>query len=387
MRILLVAAYRNDKQESMQRFAAVMARGLSEGGHTVRTIRAPAVFGRLLPSPTGLGKWLGYIDKFLLFPALLKAAARRADVVHFCDHSNPFYSRYVGRIPHVVTCHDVIPIANALGELQDHRMPWTGKILQRMIMKGLVRAQHVACVSAHTEKELLRLTGRDPGTTTRVSNGLNYPYRLMGLKEAGERLRSLGVSGRFLLHVGGNQWYKNRLGVLKIFAEVIQHPAAAELKLVMVGKGWTGAMRDFVHASGLADKVVELQGVGNEDLGALYSSAVALLFPSLQEGFGWPIVEAQACGCPVFTSNRAPMTEVGGNAAVYFDPTQTTAAADTILQHLPRVQEMRQAGLENAKRFRTEAMIAGYVALYQKLCPSRAPARMAAAYLSSETGG
>jgi glycosyltransferase involved in cell wall biosynthesis len=146
-------------------------------------------------------------------------------------------------------------------------------------------------------------------------------------------------------------------------------------------------MRDFVHAGGLADKVVELQGVGNEDLGALYSSAVASLFPSLQEGFGWPIVEAQACGCPVFTSNRAPMTEVGGNAAVYFDPTQITSAADTIIQHLPRVQEMRQAGLENAKRFRTEAMIAGYVALYQTLCPGRAPVRMAAAYLSSETGG
>jgi glycosyltransferase involved in cell wall biosynthesis len=98
-------------------------------------------------------------------------------------------------------------------------------------------------------------------------------------------------------------------------------------------------------------------------------------------------VEAQACGCPVFTSNRAPMTEVGGNAAVYFDPSQTAAAAETIIRHLPRVQEMRQAGLENAKRFRTEAMIAGYVALYQTLCPGRAPVRMAAAYLSSETGG
>lgn len=372
MRILLVAAYRNDKQESMQRFADVMARGLSEAGHTVRTIRAPAVFGRLMPSPTGLGKWLGYIDKFLVFPPLLKAAARKADVVHFCDHSNPFYSRYAGRVPNVVTCHDIIPIANALGELRDHRMPWTGKLLQRMLLRGLARAQYVACVSAHTEKELLRLTGRDPATTARVYNGLNYPYTRMDESKAAQRLRALGVSGRFLLHVGGNQWYKNRLGVLKIFAEVIRHDAAAELKLVLAGKTWTEAMREFVQANGLADRVVELMEVKNEDLRALYSSAVALVFPSLQEGFGWPILEAQACGCPVFTSNRPPMTEVGGNAAVYFDPTDTKVAAEAIILNLPRLRDIGRAGVGNAEQSSTKAMIADYVALYQML--GRSPA-------------
>ena len=259
MRILLVAAYLNDERESMQRFAAILSQGLSERGLSVRTIRPPAVVGRLKSSPTGFGKWLGYVNKFLIFPWLLKAAGRQADVVHFCDHSHLFYWRYTGGIPHVVTCHDVTAIRNALGELHENQVPWTGRIYQRMLLNGLKRAQHVACVSTHTQDELFRLTGRAPGTTRRIYNGLNYPYRRVRGHEATERLRCLGVDGRFLIHVGGNQWYKNRLGVLKIFTDLIQHPGVPELKLVMVGKRWTRAMYDWVQCHGLSDRVLELE--------------------------------------------------------------------------------------------------------------------------------
>jgi glycosyltransferase involved in cell wall biosynthesis len=98
----------------------------------------------------------------------------------------------------------------------------------------------------------------------------------------------------------------------------------------------------------------------------LYSHAAGLIFPSLQEGFGWPILEAQACGCPVFTSNRAPMTEVGGDAAVYFDPTNPQAAAQVIAAAMNRRNEIKMLGLRNVSRFSAEAMLDGYLASYQK---------------------
>ena len=106
--------------------------------------------------------------------------------------------------------------------------------------------------------------------------------------------------------------------------------------LVMVGKPWTAEMRRFILEHGMSDVTMELTGVDNEDLRALYSTATMMLFPSLQEGFGWPIVEAQACGCPVATSGRSPMDEVGGDAAIYIDPENPESAAAVLKARLSR---------------------------------------------------
>src|ERR1700729_2196204 len=95
MKVLLVGNYQNDGQESMQKFAACMARGLAQAGHDARIVRPPAWFGRIHPSGEGFGKWLGYADKFGSFPFVLKSEVKWADVVHICDHSNSFYTKYL----------------------------------------------------------------------------------------------------------------------------------------------------------------------------------------------------------------------------------------------------------------------------------------------------
>jgi glycosyltransferase involved in cell wall biosynthesis len=112
--------------------------------------------------------------------------------------------------------------------------------------------------------------------------------------------------------------------------------------------------------------------VGNDALAALYSGAELLLFPSLEEGFGWPIIEAQACGCRVLTTDKDPMREVGGKAASYLpEPNDAAASASAVEAFLSqnaveRASQIR-AGLANAARFSTENMIRGYLALYQEL--------------------
>ena len=376
MRVLLLGNYVNDGQESMQRFAAFMEQGLTQAGHEVQLLRPPSIVGQLWRSGRGLGKWLGYIDKFGSFPVVLRSAVKRADLVHICDHSNSFYTKYLWAVPHVVTCHDLFAIRSALREIPQHQTRWTGRQLQRLILKGLTSAQHVVCVSESTRKDLLRIADIPERRVSCTYNSLTYPYSRMNEHEAVPRIRRFGIDTTrpFLLHVGGNHWYKNRLGVLRIFSALRQFMHEQTFTLVMVGEPWTAEMRRFVRRHGLSGIVRELTGVDNEDLRALYSTAAVMLFPSLQEGFGWPIVEAQACGCPVATSNRPPMNEVAGKAAIYIDPENAESAAAALRDAFEGVAELRESSLQNATRFRS-GMIDSYASLYERICNHRSVVR------------
>ncbi len=376
MRVLLLGNYVNDGQESMQRFAAFMQQGLRQAGHEVQLLRPPSIAGQLWRSGQGLGKWLGYIDKFGSFPVVLRSEVKHADVVHICDHSNSFYTKYLKSVPHLVTCHDMLAIRSALREIPQHKTNWPGRQLQRLILNGLTSAQHVVCVSESTRKDLLRIADIPERRVSCTYNSLTYAYSRMNEREALSRIRKFGIDTTrpFLLHVGGNQWYKNRLGVLRIFSVLRQLVHDRSFNLVTVGEPWSEEMRRFVRKYGLSGTVKELTGIDNEDLRALYSTAAVMLFPSLQEGFGWPIVEAQACGCPVATSDRPPMNEIAGKAAIYIDPENAESAAAALRGALEGEVPLREPSLANAKRFRS-GMIDSYVSLYEKVCSHSSAAR------------
>lgn len=377
MRILLIANFLPDRQQSMQRFSEMLKTGLTAGGHEVEVLRPEPGFSRLLPEAAVPGKWLGYLDKFVVFPWVLASRVRASDVVHICDHSNSMYTRFLRGRPNVVTCHDLLAVRSALGEVPQNPTGWSGRKLQRSILRGLRRAQFVACVSEQTMSDVRRLAGREESATVLIHNGLNYPYEPMQRTEARARARQLlhDPERPFFLHVGGNQWYKNRLGALEILACLRSRGQFLAHRLVMVGKPFTAPMRSFIQQGKLDDHIVELNDLPNEDLRALYSLAEGLIFPSLEEGFGWPVVEAQACGCPVFTSNRQPMMEVGGPGAVYFDATDPSAAAAAVIEGLERRERMVVQGFENARRFSADAMIEAYAELYRAISP--APSRSA----------
>ena len=159
--------------------------------------------------------------------------------------------------------------------------------------------------------------------------------------------------------------------MLRIYAEVKRVADGSCPALVMVGAPFTAAMRDFIVVNGLEDDVLEVVNVEDADLQALYSRADLLLYPSLAEGFGWPVVEAMACGCRVVTSGRAPMTEIGGVAAAYIDPEDVETAAATVMRVLEETADAREArvqrGFREQQRFNTERMIDRYLDLYRTL--------------------
>jgi len=372
MRILLIGNYAPDKQESMLRFGDLMQRELAASGHDVMLMQPQPEIAGSRPVSGGLGKWLGYIDKFVLFPFALKRAVKDFDVVHLCDHSNSIYAKYLAGVPNIATCHDVLAIKSALGEVPENLVSKTGRKLQEMILNGLRKVQYIVCVSTISREDMLRITGRPAETSTVVYNSLGFPYAPTPRAEALQRLDSLGYDARrpFFLHVGAATWYKNRIGLVKIFDHLQKLLAPIEIRLLLVGGALEPEMESFIQEAGLSSRVTRLTGLSNLDLQAAYSLAEAFIFPSIQEGFGWPVIEAQSCGCPVFATGREPMTELGGDAAIYFDPADTAAAAAAIARELPNRAALSQAGIENARRFCVEHMIDGYLRAYRHVIAS-----------------
>lgn len=369
MNILLIGNYLQQQQQSMQKFAELLQRGLQSQGHVVRLLRPPVLLGRLLPGESGLAKWIGYVDRYVIFPVILRWHARWADLVHVCDQANAMYLAHV-RKASVLTCHDLFAIRSAKGEIEQNRTGWTGKLLQAWTLSSLRKWRHIVCVSQQTCDELMRIAQVRRQQVRVVLNGLNYPYERVAGAQLARGLAELRLenSGRFLLHVGGNDWYKNRLGVLNIFAQLRKQEGFEDLSLVMAGKPFTEEMSAFVSQAGLEGQVHERCSVSDQQLAALYSAASALLFPSLQEGFGWPVIEAQACECPVITSDRAPLPEVSGGSAILIDPQDPAAAAARIACNWAALPELAVRGVSNAARFTERRMVEQYLAAYEWAC-------------------
>jgi glycosyltransferase involved in cell wall biosynthesis len=372
MKILLVGNYLNDRQVSINRFVGLMEKGLIKMGHQVQRIQPQPIIGQLSPSFTGIGKWLGYIDKLLLFPIQLRQFLDAADIVCICDQGFAYYTRYIQQKPHVVICHDMFAIRSAIGEIPENPTSWTGKQYQKIILRGLKQSQYIACSSEATRADVVRIAQVKPEQTIVIEDCLDETYEIMPPEEAAQRVKKLNVSleGILLLHVGGNQWYKNRLGLLHIFNALRKCLEGKKIRLAMVGKPLTEKMRQYIHDQGLEQQVIELVALADDDLRAMYSLATALIFPSLAEGFGVPVIEAQTCGTPVFTSNRLPMTHICADGAVYFDPTKPESAAQITAQILlnpEKMNQMREKGLKNAQRFTFKRMLQSYSDLFAKI--------------------
>src|ERR1700730_15945564 len=218
--VLLIGNYPLDRQQSMQRFATMMLQGLIAVGIPAEIVAPAPLFGKFFGTENFLGKWLAYIDKFVLFPRRLRRRlSDRAAVFHSCDHSNAMYA--TDKAPVVVTCHDLIAVRSALGEELHCPVSFTGRLLQRWILRSLRHADAVICVSNATRDDADRLVSRNqpsPKLET-INNGLNYPYRKLLEAEALARLKNIsGLTQPFVLHVGSNLPRKNRDGVLRIFA-------------------------------------------------------------------------------------------------------------------------------------------------------------------------
>jgi glycosyltransferase involved in cell wall biosynthesis len=240
------------------------------------------------------------------------------------------------------------------------------------------RATLVLADSSATRDDLVRHYQIDPAKIRVIHLGrdprlapVSDPNRVAAVRQRYD------LADRYLLHVGTVQPRKNLKRLIAAFASVAGHPGLADTQLVLTGKlGWLyGDLLPEVARHGLAGRVRFTGYVADEDLAPLLSGATAFVFPSLYEGFGFPVLEAQSCGVPVMTSNNSSLPEIAGDAALFVDPLDVDeiAAAIVRLASEPDLRsELSRKGLENAQRFSWEKCATETLAALEDAAAGRA---------------
>jgi glycosyltransferase involved in cell wall biosynthesis len=236
------------------------------------------------------------------------------------------------------------------------------RLWYRLMYRVLARrARHLVTVSEFSRGELASVLGVEAGRFAIAPNG--HEHALAAGRDAARLVEASGVSGElvaattapYVLCIGNLTPSKNLAPVTRAFAE-------AGIPVVVVGAA--GARRVFVEQAGLDVPGVHLAGrVSDAELAFLIRNAKALVFPSLYEGFGLPLVEAQALSCPVIASDRASIPEVAGEGAIYYNPTRPEDAVAAVRDlDDPARGRLIEQGRRNVVRFswdRTAATILG----------------------------
>lgn len=274
----------------------------------------------------------------------------RADLL-FSPH---FTLLRAGRMPRVITFHD-------LSFLHHPRFFTPGRRLWHALQdwEGEARrASRLIAVSEFTRLDLIAALHLPAEKVVAVHSGVDPFYRPLPPRDPAIAEFSLrrGVVRPFLLAVGVLEPRKNLEGVIRAFTALKAEPRYRDFELIIAGPpGWLyhRILKEIDASPARGD--IRLWGPAfKEDLRMLYHLAEALLYPSFFEGFGFPVLEAQACGCPVVASNTTSLPEVAGKGAAFVDPAEPDAIAAAVKEicEKPSFRDrLRREGRENVKRF------------------------------------
>ncbi len=303
----------------------------------------PGEFPRSAVSPA----WDQPLANLVLHQSWLPLQSRHLDVL-FLPAANRRLPWFSG-CPTVGTVHD-LAVARLEGKYDGARTFYITHVLPRLVE----RLDHVITVSEASKRDILELTGVGPERISVIPLGVDHSR--YHPQETSLDLSVYGVSKPFVLYVSRIEHPgKNHQQLLRAF-DTLKRELGLPHQLVLVGSDWKGAEQVHALADALPcrDDIVFTGFFPEEHLPQLYNQAEVLVFPSLYEGFGLPVLEAMACGLPVVSSNRASLPEVVGQAGLLFDPADDVALT-TQLSTMLTSEEVRvhfsQAGLAHSKRF------------------------------------
>jgi len=298
----------------------------------------------------------------------VRALNKLEDIVHF---PNQHFGRYASflRIPYIITVHDLIRYFDLKGYgTFIHRPNLRDRFYFNLDYKGIKKATRIIAVSQATENDLIHY--------------LNIPHERISVVYEGvdhrvfQPIPHRRYEEPYILFVGTEHPRKNFTGLVKAFSQLKGEPRFKDLKLVKVGRAggqeadFRGQTMGVVDALGLVGEVIFTEFISGGELPAYYSGAEVFVLPSLYEGFGFPPLEAMACGCPVVTSNTSSLPEVVGEAGIMVNPYDT----DSLAQAMRRVltddklrDDMVRKGLEQAKKFSWERAAEQTLEVYNKV--------------------
>lgn len=291
--------------------------------------------GALVASPLGSGWFWKKLGSALI-------SRRRGNILLFVPaHRVPL----IPSIPKVVVIQDLgfELFPDTFRRLQRKRMSWTTRLAVRL-------ADLVIAASESTKRDLVNLYGCNPDRIRVVHHG--YDSRMFEPSAVPAETRNVtlgkyGIRAPFFLHVGVLQPRKNIVRLIDAFLKVSNENGPFDAQLAIAGKpGWK--YEEILRRACAPDtkgRVVLTGPVQSHELPILYKSSLALVMPSLYEGFGLPILEAMACGTPVACSRGSSLSEVAGDAAFFFDPYSVDEIADAMLR-LWREPSLRRSSIE-----------------------------------------
>ncbi len=345
------------------RYVLEMCRSLGEQGHSL-VLYLPEEPHTPLPRLTGCevrvwnfkGPWRRVIWNITALPA-----AANADQLDF--FWGPAHRLPIGlnrHIPTIVTIHDLV------WQKAPKTMRWQTWLGERAFMRqALKRANFVVADSESTKKDIAAF---HPSAAVRTR--VVYPGLTTLPPPSGRQLvprDAEGNSTEYALFVGTLEPRKNLSLLLRAFSSI---DSRKSLKLVIAGgQGWRlGNLSELISHHGVRDRVIVTGYISDGELAQLYSSATFLLMPSLYEGFGFPIIEAQSFGVPVITSNRSSMPEVAREGAILVDPeniTEISAAIGLLASDKALRSSLSAKARINAGRFSWEGAARDLVDLVQ----------------------
>lgn len=263
----------------------------------------------------------------------------------------------------VVTVFDIFPITG-----ENYSTPDFRKRFSDLLLEAVRRASRVITSSHATERLLISHAQVSAEKIRVIPLGVDPPAVVLPQKERlRERRRILGGEGEMILNVGVIQTRKNTLNMLKALQRLPR-----EYKLVLAGGNGYGSetIHQFINTESLRDRVKVLGFVDDAQLARLYQSASVFLFPSFEEGFGIPLLEAMAAGVPIVTSNVSSMPEVAGEAALYVNPAEPAEIADKVaaaVEDAALRESLVDRGLSRVKEFTWRRTTLATLAVYDEI--------------------
>lgn len=283
--------------------------------------------------------------------SVLTCLAQDREAIFHPTYYDPYFLNALKGRPFVLTVHDMIH------ECFPEYFQLTNKISLRKLQLCRAATRLIA-VSEHTKRDLVEMFGIDP-------LNVDVIYHANSLMPSNAPL-NIQLPKAYLLYNGSRKLYKNFYFFVRAIAGILH---TQHMQLVCTGAEFSADEVQFLQLLGIQRHVVHIPA-NDGVLSALYQHAVAFVFPSLYEGFGIPVLEAFACGCPVILSNLSSLPEVAGDAAAYFDPKNLRSIQDAVqrvISHENVRSDLIARGHERLKRFSWETTAQKTLNVYQKV--------------------
>lgn len=327
---------------------------------------------KLLPGKLGTQS-AERMGRLVRYPLVAKAARDRGDLFHILDHSHAHLLDSLPAEKTLITCHDIIPLLASRGKIEIPVTPNARRAFPK-IVERLERAHAVIAISESTKRNLLEHTKVPEEKIHVVYYGVNPNFTATpggGKTRSEERAELLAhykipADAKVLMHVGTTGRYKNNAALAKLLKAL-----GDDVWLLRVGAPFYEDEEALVDSLGVRSRLVQAGKIYDDvRLAAHYRAADLFVFPSIWEGFGWPPLEAMACGTPAVTSNVASLPEVVGDAGVTVGPHDHAGQAEAVralLSDPARLETLRQKAAAQAARFTWERCGSQTQAVYEKV--------------------